>query len=420
MTRLARPLPVLAWALFLVASGCDDAPRQQGQAPPNGEQAPEECLPAKPWPQVHLVRTPDGGIHPQAVERKGVHLLYFKGDPRGGDLFYAKGHMLGGTVKLSKAVRVNSQPGSAVAPPDVCAAQLAVSEDGRAHVAWMGSAQAEPRAPGGETPLLYSRLDDAGTAFEPQRNLIQRAVGLEGGCTLVAEGQQVWVYWHAPDSGQEGEGNRRVWMALSTDGGKTFGPKDFAISPADTGVCAGSGLRAHARLSPHPGVLYRSAAEGVHRDVYFLRDKHGWWDQYQAVKLDAWQTETCPKSTWGLHWTHQGWVAAWEAKGQIHYAHLDFRGKPTRRFTAPGAGGKRKHPVVHFSGRDLLLAWTEGGAAGQGDAVAWQVYTGINAGKDQPAPPAGAILHTSGRAGGVPAGGLISVVSQSDQFVIFY
>ena len=28
-----------------------------------------------------------------------------------------------------------------------------------------------------KTPMLYTRLNDAGTAFEPERNLIQKAVG---------------------------------------------------------------------------------------------------------------------------------------------------------------------------------------------------------------------------------------------------
>ena len=43
---------------------------------------------------------------------------------------------------------------------------------GRVHVAWMGADQAEPKAAGGKTPMLYARLADAGVAnrepaFEP-------------------------------------------------------------------------------------------------------------------------------------------------------------------------------------------------------------------------------------------------------------
>ena len=36
-----------------------------------------------------MIRTPDGGIQPQAVmdEQGVIHLVYFKGDPARGDLF---------------------------------------------------------------------------------------------------------------------------------------------------------------------------------------------------------------------------------------------------------------------------------------------------------------------------------------------
>ncbi len=42
--------------------------------------------------KVTLVRTPDHGIQPQAVvdETGTLHLVYFKGDALGGDLFYVR------------------------------------------------------------------------------------------------------------------------------------------------------------------------------------------------------------------------------------------------------------------------------------------------------------------------------------------
>jgi len=41
-------------------------------------------------PRVVLLKTPHGGLQPQAVmDGKGVmHLIYFKGEPSAGDLFY--------------------------------------------------------------------------------------------------------------------------------------------------------------------------------------------------------------------------------------------------------------------------------------------------------------------------------------------
>jgi hypothetical protein len=415
---------MLACALSFAASGCDDTSAESTKAPPTTREGPtptpEDRVPAQPWKHVILVRTPDGGIQPQALERKGViHLVYLKGDPAGSDIYYVTVTGFGENLKFSKPLRVNSQPGSAIAIGTVRGAHLGVGYSGRPHVAWMGSAKAKPKAPGDETPMLYSRLNDEGTAFEPQRNLIKKAVGLNGGASIAAEGQNVWVYWHAAEPGKKGEENRRIWMVGSGDEGKTFNPKEIAISPADTGVCGCCGMRAYSMDPGRPVVLYRSASKGVHRDTYFLHETFG-LERYHAVKLDEWETENCPMSTWGLHWIHEGWLAAWETKGQVYYQHINYQGKPGRRLTAPGKGGDRKHPVVCFNGREILLAWTEGTGWQKGGTVAWQVFVQVNLGKDQPAPASKLLLNTSGRVDGVPVWGSLSAVRQGDGFVLFY
>ena len=166
-------------------------------------------LPAPAWAgakAVKLVKTPDGGIQPQAiVDGKGVlHLLYFKGDPRAGDLFYVRrdARKSGFTVPL----RVNSQPGSAIAIGTIRGGQLALGKSGRVHSAWNGSGKALPKNQSGRNPMLYTRLNDAGTAFEPQRNVIQSAPGLDGGGSLAADGAgNVYVAWHAPAPGEKGQ-----------------------------------------------------------------------------------------------------------------------------------------------------------------------------------------------------------------------
>ena len=40
--------------------------------------------------EVRYERVPEGGIQPQIVQEASgrVHMIYFKGDPRGGDIFY--------------------------------------------------------------------------------------------------------------------------------------------------------------------------------------------------------------------------------------------------------------------------------------------------------------------------------------------
>src|SRR6266702_1369531 len=64
--------------------------------------------------RVTLLRAPGGGIQPQAaVDAKGVvHLIYYKGESGEGDIFYARKGP--GEENFSKAVQINSQPGSAM------------------------------------------------------------------------------------------------------------------------------------------------------------------------------------------------------------------------------------------------------------------------------------------------------------------
>src|SRR5882672_11375422 len=113
--------------------------------------------------QVRLIHTPDDGIQPQAaVDSNGVvHLIYFKGDPKGGDIFYVRRES--GQKEFSQPLPVNSQPRTAMAMGTIRGAQLAVGKNGRVHVAWdgMGEAASSDR----KQPLFYTRLNDAGAAF---------------------------------------------------------------------------------------------------------------------------------------------------------------------------------------------------------------------------------------------------------------
>src|SRR5579885_3071125 len=158
-------------------------------------------------PAVNLIRVPNAGIQPQIVEQDGVvHLIYFSGAPEKGDIYYVKSRDFGRT--FSKPLRVNHTPGSAIAIGNIRGAQMAIGRGGRVHVAWNGSAAAEPRGPAGETPMLYARMNDRGTAFEPERNVIQQAYGLDGGGSIAADSKgDVYVFWHAPLVGQKGEAN---------------------------------------------------------------------------------------------------------------------------------------------------------------------------------------------------------------------
>jgi hypothetical protein len=96
-----------------------------------------------PARKVILTRVPNGGIQPQvAVDAAGVaHMVYYKGDPGHGDLYYVRSSDGGAT--FSMPLRVNSQPGSAIAAGNIRGAHIALGKtlgkDVRVHVAWNGS-----------------------------------------------------------------------------------------------------------------------------------------------------------------------------------------------------------------------------------------------------------------------------------------
>jgi hypothetical protein len=167
-------------------------------------------------PTVQLQRVPEGGIQPQvAVGRDGtVHLVYFKGDPAEGDLFYTKTL---DAVHFSKPIQVNSVAGSAVALGNIRGTRLALGRGNQVFVVWNGSGKLGP--PGeGRSPMLFTRLNPHGTAFEPERNLIRTGFGIDGGGGIAADQEgRVYVFWHAPLPGSNGEANRRVWVTRSND-----------------------------------------------------------------------------------------------------------------------------------------------------------------------------------------------------------
>lgn len=207
---------------------------------------------------IRFERLPNGGIQPQvATDPQGtLHVAYYSGDALHGDVFYARSTNSGGV--FSTALRVNS-PGSALAAGTIRGAQLALGKRGKVHVAWNGSSEASLKGPvnpdSGKpgAPMLYSRLNDEGSAFEAERNLMHRSFGLDGGGSIAADSAgNVYVVWHGigtdvkSGAGPEGEARRAVWIAKSADNGRTFKEEEKAWHEP-TGACACCGLKAFAR-----------------------------------------------------------------------------------------------------------------------------------------------------------------------------
>jgi len=322
-------------------------------------------------PTVRLLRLPPAGIQPQVtLDSQGVaHVVYFSGEPANGDLFYTR---LNGDT-FSAPLRVNSQPNSAIATGTVRGARIAIGRNGRVHVAWNGSNRAA--AKGEPTPMLYTRMNDARTGFEPQRNLLQFAVGLDGGGAIAADARgRVFVAWHAGGPESKGEGDRRVWLTTSTDDGRTFA-RERAISNIETGACGCCGMDGLVDSRGNIFFLYRSAREVMNRDSYLLASTDG-GGTFRSVMMQPWGIGACPMSTYELATRDGRVLAAWETGGHVQYAEVTpaTANNPTA-VAPPGTTGSRRHPSLAINARgDVLMSWSEGTGWQKGGSVAWQVF----------------------------------------------
>ncbi len=331
---------------------------------------------------VNVVSLPAGGIQPQiAVSGGVVHLIYYTGDSHHGDLFYARSDNFGRT--FSPALRVNSQPGSAIAAGAIRGAQISLGKDNRVHVAWNGSDAAEPRGminpesgkPG--SPMLYARFSADGTTFEPQRNLMQQTFGLDGGGTIAASRDgAVYIAWHgkARDAAA-GEAGRRVWIARSRDEGRTFA-REAPATQDPTGACACCGMRLFVDSRGEVYGLYRSARENVHRDIYLLRSSDR-GATFSAGLLHPWNINACPMSSMALLESNGELWGAWETQTQIYFAPLSRGLEAARRDIAhpPGDNPKRKYPALARNARgETLLAWVEGAGWQRAGTLGWQIF----------------------------------------------
>jgi hypothetical protein len=297
---------------------------------------------------------------------------------------------------------VNSEANNAIS---VRHSRLALGRNGRAHVVWNGAGGAEGM------PVSYARLNDEGTAFEPQRNLMRRTRTLDGGATVAADGEgNVYAVWHAlPSNSEPGEQNRRVWVARSTDDGKTFADEAPA-SAQPTGACGCCYVGAFADRDG-VYVLYRAAERAAQRDMFLLTstDKG---KTFTGSRVDPWPIAACPMSTAALARTRSGVVAGWETEGRVVFAPVNAQADARlQRVPPPGDGKVLKYPAIASNTRgESIHVWTEGMGWKRGGTAAWQVYDS-----------AGKPVGEAGRAEGVPADGEVAVFARPDgSFVIVY
>jgi hypothetical protein len=261
-----------------------------------------------------------------------------------------------------------------------------------------------------KAPMLYTRLNDAGTAFEPERDVITKARGLDGGGSVAADEMgNVYVFWHAPKPGNtNGEAGRAVFFARSTDEGKTFAPEKLATDKP-TGACGCCGMKAFADNRGNMFALYRAASEKVNRDEVLLVSRNSGKD-FEIAFSHPWKVASCPMSSAFFSESKAGVLASWETEGKVYFARVDPKTLKVSEPVSPPGTTRRKHSVAVGNPQgEVLLAWAEGTGWQKGGAVAWQLY-------DKAGNPT-----EKGRADGVPVWGLVSAFAKQDgSFVIVY
>lgn len=358
-------------------------------------------------PKVELKRVPYGGIQPQvAVDEAGaVHLVYFKGDPAQGDLFYT--HSNDGE-NFSPPIRVNSVSGTAVAIGNIRGARIACGRSGNVFVVWNGSAKLGNPALG-RSPMLFSRLNENRTAFEPERDLIHTAFGIDGGGGIATDPQgRVYVFWHAPTPGRRGEEFRRVWITRSQDDGRSFEPERIAWDER-VGACGCCSLNAFADQKGRLYVLFRSAQDMIHRDMYLLEStNHG--VSFKGSDISKWDVGYCVMSSEAFASGSAGVFGAWETEKQVHFGRID----PAQGLASDSAAlvdeASQKYPSLALN-RDglLIVSWTEGMGWKRGGSLRWQIFN------------KGERLGNPGTAESVPVWSVVAAYARpAGDFVLLY
>ena len=357
---------------------------------------------------VSIERLPESGLQPQAIAAPDgtVHLIYLAGEAKTFDILSRRRATDGA---WSDPLKVNSQAGSAVAIGTIRGPQLALGRNGRAHVVWNGSQSATPKPVNGGSPLLYARLNDDGRGFSAQRDLIGRTHELDGGGSVAADAEgRVFVVWHASPAGSKGETNRAVFLALSTDDGRSFA-SERAISPTGTGACGCCGLTALANARGEAFVLFRTARTMMQRDMALLvsSDRGG---SFRESFSHPWSVGMCPMSSANIASADNGTWVAWETAGRVQFARFsdaDWKAQPRAFGALKGA----KHPRVAVNRRgETLLVWTEGTGWQRGGSFAWQLLDA----KGEP-------TTEKGKREGIPAWSYATAYARPDgEFVILH
>jgi hypothetical protein len=330
---------------------------------------------ARAQARVTALPAPFEGFRPQAaVDAAGVvHVVQATRGVRV-DLVYTR--QAPGSDAWSTPIPVNRTPGI------VAAFDMAVSPAGRVHVLIRPNpAYLKLRKPEKAKLtfwdleyMLYTRLDDAREAFEPERDLSAQTLGFEGAGVVLARGEEhVACYWHGQLEQQPDESTRQIFRVVSSDGGATFGAPE-PIESEVVGACRCCPLVGAS--SADGGVLLalrgsRQVEGEVTKDAFLLTSEDGL--RFTGRLLDPWPLAGCPGATFGLASGPGGVHVGWRTRTEVRFARV----ADELAVRAPGGSASTRSPlVVSNAAGEVLYVWNKlGGARAQGaGTLEWQVF----------------------------------------------
>ena len=326
-------------------------------------------------PKVAFEKTPHGGIQPQAIidARGTLHVLYYKGKPREGDLYYVS--RTKDERSFSAPLKVNNIAGSACCIGSIFRARMAIDRDGFAHVLWNGSfgfvkkqweKKGKQRTPEEFTYLFYARLADDRKSFRQQVNLNRNTYGLDGnGSITVDRNGVIRVFWHAKIKGRP---DRMAFMVQSTNRGKSFSIEK-PITQRPVGACECCTLEAFSSSSGKTFVAYRTAEKTGRDTVIFSAEKHD--NAFKEIHRHSWKVFTCPASTFAFAEDAQRIYAAWETKGHIYTKDVLSSAESIK---VSSSKNNCKYPSIAINSRgDRLTTWSTNTGWGKGGYIQYKL-----------------------------------------------
>jgi hypothetical protein len=178
----------------------------------------------------------------------------------------------------------------------------------------------------------------------------------------------IYVSWLGSDPGTSGESASRIWLRMSRDGGRTWGPTR-SLFPDSACPCCRSALA----LGPDGSlyVAWRKVFPGEIRDVVVARSTDGGetWDEPVRPRRDGWVFPGCPHAGPSLRvdsagTVHVAWWTGKTGEAGVYYARSDDQGRSFR--AQPLAVGKTSRPAhvqLGLAPAGPIVVWDDGQSA---------------------------------------------------------